>query len=144
MGKDEEIREECSSLVLSTLKRANSLPQESEEFKKALEDSKKAQSMYLELAKADSEYDEAYQKRVEEFRKRQADNEFREKQLAQQHKEFRQKLVADCISNGVKIGFLAVVGKWSAALEGVSNISASTTKNLIREAWKHCFDFRFK
>ena len=141
-GINDEIREECCKLVLSTINHANSLPKDSDEFKKAVDEFQKVYGVYLDQGKADCQYDEAYQKRVEEFRKRKSDDEFREKQLAQQHKEFRQKLVADCVTNGIKIAFLAVVGKWSSVLEGVSVISSGTAKNFIRETWKNCFDMK--
>ena len=141
-GINDEIREECCKLVLSTINHANSLPKDSDEFKKAVDEFQKVYGVYLDQGKADCQYDEAYQKRVEEFRKRKSDDEFREKQLAQQHKEFLQKLVADCVTNGIKIAFLAVVGKWSSVLEGVSVISSGTAKNFIRETWKNCFELK--
>lgn len=142
MDRNEEIREECSKLVLDTLKYANELPKDSEEFKKTVEDCRKLYGgIYLEQAKADCEYDEAYQKRVEEFKKRQDDNAYRDRQLKQQHKEFVQKLATDCVTNGARIGLLLVFQRWTAIVESGGTITTFLAKNNIREALK-ILDFR--
>jgi hypothetical protein len=90
----------------------------------------------MEQAKADDEYEDAYKRRIEEIEKRQADNELRKQQMAQQHKEFKMKLLADVATNAVKIGTFVVVGKWSAVLESGGVIASGTAKNLIRGVQK--------
>lgn len=142
MDKNEEIREEIGKLVLDTLKHANDLPKDSDEFKKTVEDCRKLYGgIYLEQAKADCEYDEAYQRRVEEFKRRKEDNEHRDRQLAQQHKEFIQKLTADCVTNGVRFVILAIIGRWTAITESGGVITTIQAKNLIREGLK-ILDFK--
>lgn len=136
MAKDEEIREVYDEAVLSGLEHMEELDKDSEAYGKAVDNTTKLYRLRLEQSKADCEYDETYQKRVEEIKKRQADNKLREQQMAQQHKEFMYKLGADVATNGVKLVAFLAVGKWSAVLESGGVIASGTAKNLIRTVQK--------
>lgn len=132
MERDNEIRESLDEVVLSSVEHVSTLAKDSEEYGKAVDNMTKMYRLRMEQAKADCEYDEAYQRRIEEIEKRQADNKLREAQLKQQHREFKMKLLADVGTNAVKIGTFLVVGKWSAVLESGGVIASGTAKNLIR------------
>lgn len=136
MARDDEIRESLDEVVLSSVEHVSGLAKDSEEYGKAVDNMTKMYRLRMEQAKADCEYDEAYQRRVEEIEKRQADNKLREQQLKQQHKEFKMKLLADVGTNAIKIGTFLVVGKWSAVLESGGVIASGTAKNLIRGVQK--------
>lgn len=136
MARDEEIREVYDDAVLSALEHTEQLDKDTEAYGKAVDNATKLYRLRMEQAKADCEYDEAYQRRVEEIKKRQADNKLREQQMAQQHKEFMYKLGADVVTNGVKLGAFLIVGKWSAVLESGGVIASGTAKNLIRGVQK--------
>lgn len=136
MERDNEIRESLDEVVLSSVEHVSGLAKDSEEYGKAVDNMTKMYRLRMEQAKADCEYDEAYQKRIEEIEKRQADNKLREQQLKQQHKEFKMKLLADVGTNAIKIGTFLVVGKWSAVLESGGVIASGTAKNLIRGVQK--------
>ena len=136
MARDDEIRESLDEVVLSSVEHVSGLAEDSEEYCKAVDNMTKMYRLRMEQAKADCEYDEAYQKRIEEIEKRQADNKLREQQLKQQHKEFKMKLLADVGTNAIKIGTFLVVGKWSAVLESGGVIASGTAKNLIRSVQK--------
>lgn len=136
MARDEEIRESFDEAILSSVEHVNDLPKDSEEYEKAVDNMTKMYRLRMEQAKADCEYDEAYQRRIEEIEKRQADNRLREEQLKQQHEEFKMKLFADVVTNGVKIATFVIVGKWSAVLESGGVIASGTAKNLIRGVQK--------
>ena len=136
MARDEEIREVYDDAVLSALEHTETLEKNSEEYGRAVDNATKLYRLRMEQAKADCEYDETYQRRVEEIKKRQADNKLREQQMAQQHKEFMYKLGADVVTNGVKLGAFLIVGKWSAVLESGGVIASGTAKSLIRNVQK--------
>ena len=136
MARDDEIRESLDEVVLSSVEHVSGLSKDSEEYGKEVDNMTKMYRLRMEQAKADCEYDEAYQKRIEEIEKRQADNKLREQQLKQQHKEFKMKLLADVGTNAIKIGTFLVVGKWSAVLESGGVIASGTAKNLIRSVQK--------
>lgn len=137
MAKDEErIRELYDESVVAALEHLETLPKDSKEYSQAVENAAKMYRLRMEQAKADCEYDEAYQRRIEEIEKRQADNKLREKQMKQQHKEFLMKLGADVVTNAVKVGTFVIVGKWSAVLESGGVIASGTAKNLIRGVQK--------
>lgn len=136
MARDDEIRESLDEVVLSSVEHVSGLAKDSEEYGKAVDNMTKMYRLRMEQAKADCEYDEAYQRRVEEIEKRQADNKLREQQLKQQHKESKMKLLADVGTNAIKIGTFLVVGKWSAVLESGGVIASGTAKNLIRGVQK--------
>ena len=136
MERDNEIRESLDEVVLSSVEHVSTLAKDSEEYGKAVDNMTKMYRLRMEQAKADCEYDEAYQRRIEEIEKRQADNKLREAQLKQQHREFKMKLLADVGTNAVKVGTFLVVGKWSAVLESGGVIASGTAKNLIRSVQK--------
>lgn len=136
MERDNEIRESLDEVVLSSVEHVSGLAKDSDEYDKAVDSMTKVYRLRMEQAKADCEYDEAYQRRIEEIEKRQADNRLREEQLKQQHKEFKMKLLADVGTNAVKIGTFLIVGKWSAVLESGGVIASGTAKNLIRAVQK--------
>ncbi len=136
MAKDEEIRELYDDEVIKSLEHLATLPKDSKEYASGVENMVKMYRVRMEQAKADCEYDEAYQRRIEEIEKRQADNKLKEAQMKQQHKEFMTKLGADVITNGIKIGTFIIVGKWSAVLESGGVIASGTAKNLIRGVQK--------
>jgi len=133
MARDEEIRDGLDTLVLDTLDYANRCPNGTDEKKRAIEDVTKVYNVRKEQAKADCEYDETYQRRVEEFERRKADNEFREKQLEQQHKEFLQKIAADGVTTVAKLAVFGLVGKWAGNLETLGSISSKLGNSFFRE-----------
>jgi sulfate adenylyltransferase subunit 1 (EFTu-like GTPase family) len=135
-NRNEEIRELYDEAVASSLEHLDTLPKDSKEYADCVDSMTKMYRLRMEQAKADDEYEDAYKRRIEEIEKRQADNELRKQQMAQQHKEFKMKLLADVVTNGVKIGTFVVVGKWSAVLESGGVIASGTAKNLIRGVQK--------
>lgn len=136
MARDDEIRESLDEVVLSSVEHVNGLAKDSDGYGDAVDNMTKMYRLRMEQAKADCEYDEAYQRRIEEIEKRQADNKLREEQMKQQHKEFMMKLAADVGTNAIKIGVFMIVGKWSAVLESGGVIASGTAKNLIRGVQK--------
>lgn len=135
-NRNEEIRELYDEAVASSLEHLDTLPKDSKEYADCVDSMTKMYRLRMEQAKADDEYEDAYKRRIEEIEKRQADNELRKQQMAQQHKEFKMKLLADVATNAVKIGTFVVVGKWSAVLESGGVIASGTAKNLIRGVQK--------
>lgn len=135
-NRNEEIRELYDEAVASSLEHLDTLPKDSKEYADCVDSMTKMYRLRMEQAKADDEYEDAYKRRIEEIEKRQADNELRKQQMAQQHKEFKMKLLADVATNVVKIGTFVVVGKWSAVLESGGVIASGTAKNLIRGVQK--------
>jgi CHASE3 domain sensor protein len=133
---NEEIRALYDKAVAASLEHLDTLPKDSKEYAECVDNMTKMYRIRMEQAKADDEYEDAYQRRIEEIEKRQADNELRKQQMAQQHKEFKTKLLADVATNAVKIGTFVIVGKWSAVLESGGVIASGTAKNLIRGVQK--------
>lgn len=122
----------CNEGLVSLLSYMAELPKDSKEYSDAVENLRKLYGIHLDQLKSEDDYERL----AEEIAKRQADNKFKEAQLAQAHKEFLMKLLADVATNGVKIGAYLIVGKWSAILESGGVIVTGTAKNLIRNVQK--------
>lgn len=135
-SRGEEIRELYDDAVVSSLEHLATLDKDSKEFEQGVDNLTKMYRLRMEQAKVDCDYDEAYQRRIEEIEKRKADTKLRQEQMKQQHGEFLMKLGADVATNAVKIGIFLVVGKWSAVLESGGVIASGTAKNLIRGVQK--------
>lgn len=135
MERDEqiyEIRQKCDDGLIDLLAYLSTLPKDSKEYTDGIENFKKLYGIRLEQLKSDDDY----QRLAEEIAKRQSDNEFKQAQMAQAHKEFLMKLLADIGTNAVKVGAYMIVGKWSAILESGGVIASGTAKNLIRNVQK--------
>lgn len=137
MQKHEEIREAVAEAALNTLKHAETLDKDTQEFDKAVDNAGKLYRMVLETEATDNKQEDDYQRRLAEAQKQKEEAEYRQQQLAEQKRQHNQKMAADLAVSVVKLALFGVVSRWACVLEATGNVATLSGKNIVRAVQKY-------